>query len=149
MIHYSSTVTIERSPHEVLAALLDPEMYGQWTEMQDTRFDGSGPADVGTTGSFRMGGGPLKGVFRMELTDVQPDRRLAFHVTHPKMDWVAISDLEPVGPATRLTYAGRIRLKGLWRLLEPLMAGEIRAGEAKEAERLKALLESKAPVTTA
>ena len=43
-----------------------------------------------------------------------------------------------------MTYAGDISLLGWRRILEPMMAGEAQAGEAKEAERFKELLETEA-----
>lgn len=144
MIRYSSTHTIERPPSVVFAVLLDPARYGQWTEMQGSTWDGEGPVRVGTTGSFRMASGPFAGALRMEIVELDPDRRLVVRVTHPKFDWLATSDLEPQRGGTRLTYAGEIRVKGVQRLLEPLMRGEVARGEAKEVERLKALLEGEA-----
>jgi hypothetical protein len=62
-------------------------------------------------------------------------------VTHPKFDWLATTELEPQAAGTRMTYAGEIRFKGVQRLLEPFIRGEVARGEAKEVERLKALLE--------
>ena len=47
-------------------------------------------------------------------------------------------DLEATGPeSTRVVWAGSLGLTGLMRLVEPLFAGEIRAGEAAELVRLK------------
>ena len=69
------TVTISRRPGDVQTALLDPDLYGRWTEMVDTRFEGEGPPTVGTRGEFRLPGGPLKGRYAMEiveLTDLAP-----------------------------------------------------------------------------
>jgi uncharacterized protein YndB with AHSA1/START domain len=142
MIHYTSEVTIARPPQEVYEALLDPSLYPQWTEMVDVTFDGGGPPAVGMRGRFRLAKGPIKGMLDMELSELEPGRRIVFHVTHPDLDWVAVSTLEPVGDATRLTYAGDLRLLGWRRLLEPLMGPEVRKGEAAEALRLKALLEA-------
>lgn len=141
MIRYSSTHIIDRPPAVVFEALLDPARYGQWTEMQGTTWDGDGPVRVGTTGSFRMAEGPFAGALRMEIVELAPDRRFVVNVTHAKFDWVANTDLEAAGTGTRMTYAGEIRFKGVQRLLEPFMKGEVARGEAKEAERLKALLE--------
>ena len=141
MIRYSSTHTIDRPPSVVFEALLDPARYGEWTEMQGTTWDGDGPVRVGTTGSFRMPSGPFAGALRMEVVELQPDRRFVARVTHPKFDWLATSELEPAGAGTRLTYAGEIRFRGVQRLLEPFIRGEVARGEAKEGERLKALLE--------
>jgi uncharacterized protein YndB with AHSA1/START domain len=141
VIHYSSTHTINRPPQVVFEALLDPARYGQWTEMQGTVWDDDGPVRVGTTGSFRMASGPFAGQLRMEVIELEPSRRFVARVTHPKFDWIATTDLVPDGGGTRMTYAGDIRFKGVQRLLEPFIRGEVSRGEAHEVERLKALLE--------
>jgi uncharacterized protein YndB with AHSA1/START domain len=142
VIRYSSEVTINRPPSEVIDALLDAGRYGQWTPMVDVEFDGPGRPGVGTTGRFRMSDGPIKGTLEMRVADLEPGRRLVMHVTHPVLDWVSTSTATPDGGGTRFTYAGEMRLKGWRRILEPFMAGEVTKGEAEEARRLKALLES-------
>ena len=142
MIHYSSEVTIDRPPHVVYEALLDPDLYPRWTDMVDVAFDGEDAPTVGTQGRFRMAKGPFKGTLEMVLVELDTDRRVVFHVTHPDLDWTAVSTLEPAGTGTRLTYAGDLRLLGWRRLLEPFMGREVRQGEAEEARRLKALLEA-------
>jgi uncharacterized protein YndB with AHSA1/START domain len=145
MIRYSSDVTIRRSPSEVLDALLDADLYPRWTPMVDVAFDGEGRPGPGTTGRFRMAEGPIKGVLEMRIAELEPGRRLVIKVSHPSLDWTATSTVTPDGAGTRLTYAGEMGLKGWRRLLEPLMAGEVRNGEAEEARRLKALLEAEPP----
>jgi uncharacterized protein YndB with AHSA1/START domain len=144
MIHYSSEVTIARPPRAVFEALLDPELYPKWTDMVDVAFDGAGTPRVGARGRFRLAKGPIKGLLEMELIELDPDRRVVFHVTHPDLDWTAVSTLEPSGSGTRLTYAGDLRLRGWRRLLEPFVAREVRTGEAGEALRLKSILEAAA-----
>lgn len=142
MIRYSSEVTIERPPHEVFEALLDPDLYPQWTDMVDVAFDGADRPQVGTRGRFRLARGPIKGMLDMELTGLEADRRVDFRITHPSLDWDSVATLEAAGTGTRMTYAGEIRLRGWRRLLEPFLAGEVRRGEAREARRLKAILEA-------
>jgi len=145
MIHYSSIVTIKRPPGDVYAALLDPERYGQWTPMVDTRFHDADP-HVGTRGDFRFETGPLKGRYEMEIVALDPGRRLDFRVDGSSLRWNAQIGLEPDGEAgTRMTYAGDIALLGWRRLLEPLFAREIRSGEAREAEQLRDVLEAEIP----
>jgi uncharacterized protein YndB with AHSA1/START domain len=147
MIHYSTVVSIDRRPGDVLAALLDAELYGRWTEMVDTRFEGPGVPSVGTRGEFQLPAGPLKGRYEMEIVRLEPDRRLDMRIDGRSLRWLSNITLEPEGNGTRMTYAGDISLLGWRRILEPLMAREAQAGEAKEAERFKELLESKtAPV---
>jgi len=142
VIRYSSEVSIARAPHDVFAALLDPERYAQWTPMTDMAFEGSGPPRVGQRGSFRLAEGPIKGRLEMEIVELDPDRRIVFRVSHPALDWRAVNTIRPDGAGTRLTYAGEMSLRGWRRLLEPVIGGEIRNGEAKEAIRLKELLEA-------
>ena len=51
-------------------------------------------------------------------------------------------ELDPLGPRrTRARWSGAMRMTGLWRLLEPMMARELRAGEAAELRRMKGVLE--------
>lgn len=141
MIRYSSEVTIARPPREVFDTLLDPERYAQWTDMVHLSLDTADRPKVGTRGRFRLTKGPIKGMLDFEVTELEPDRRVVFRVTHPSLDWRSVAALEPAGTGTRMTYAGEIRLHGWRRLLEPLVAGEVRRGEAGEAQRLKELLE--------
>ena len=146
MIRYSSEVTIARPPAEVLDALLDPARYAQWTDMVDLEFDGGGTTrpSVGTSGRFRLAKGEIKGPIQLKITELVPDSRLVIRMTHPQMDWTAISTLEPVPGGTRLTYAGELALKGWRRILEPIARRELGGGEAREVLRLKALLEGDA-----
>jgi uncharacterized protein YndB with AHSA1/START domain len=142
VIHYATTVTIRRPASDVYAALLDADLYPQWTPMVDTRFDADGPLRVGTRGSFRLPSGPLEGRYEMELVALEPDRRVDIRVDGAALRWLSTSTLEPDGDRTRLSYAGEIALRGWRRLLEPLFAREVRTAEAREAERLRDLLES-------
>jgi uncharacterized protein YndB with AHSA1/START domain len=147
MIHYSSVVSIRRPPGEVFAALLDADLYSQWTPMVDTRFEGG--MALGRRGEFRMPGGPLKGHYDMEIVALEPDRRLDIRIDGASLRWLSQITLEPDDDGTRMTYAGDISLLGWRRILEPLMRREAQAGEAKEAERFRDLLEvESAPAAT-
>ena len=141
MIRYSSEVTIARPPADVLDALLDPARYAQWTDMVDMEFDGPGRPGVGTSGRFRLAKGDIKGPIEMTVTELVPDSRLVIKMTHPQLDWTAISTLEPGPGGTKLTYAGEISMRGWRRILEPMVGREVSGGEAKEVKRLKELLE--------
>ena len=142
MICYSSVVKIDRPPSDVFAALLDADLYGEWTEMVDTRFEGPGLPSVGTRGEFRFPTGPLKGRYDMEVLALEPGRTVDIRVDGAWLRWLSHVSLEPDGDGTRMTYAGEVSLLGWRRILEPVMAREVQAGEAHEAERFKELLES-------
>ena len=142
MIRYSSEVTIARPAADVLEALLDPARYPQWTDMVDVEFDGEGRPGIGTKGRFRLAKGEIKGPIEMEITELVNDARLVVKMTHPQMDWTAVSTLAPAPGGTRLTYAGEMSLHGWRRVLEPMVAREVTGGEAKEVLRLRDLLEA-------
>lgn len=64
-------------------------------------------------------------------------------VSQGPMTWLGEFRLHAKGSAsTTVTAQGEIHLRGLWRLAEPLLAGEVRRGEAAELERLKRILET-------
>ena len=46
---------------------------------------------------------------------------------------------------TELEQEGTLAFTGLWRLLEPIAGAEIKSGEVKELERLKAVVEEREP----
>jgi uncharacterized protein YndB with AHSA1/START domain len=141
MIRYETQVHIDRPQHEVYAAMTDPARYHEWTDMVDVRIDHGAPR-VGGRGTFRIAGGPIRGDLTMEYLEVHPDRRLVITIEHPWLTWRSVSELIPSGGGTELHYGGEMRLRGLRRLLEPFVAGEVRSGEAAEAERLKAIVEA-------
>jgi uncharacterized protein YndB with AHSA1/START domain len=149
MIRYSTVVSIDRPPADVFAALLDPDLYSQWTEMVDTRFDGPGAPNVGTQGEFRFPTGPLKGRYDMEVLALEPGRTLDMRIDGAWLRWMSHISLAPEGAGTQMTYAGEISLLGWRRILEPVMAREAQAGEAHEAERFKKLLESGSALASA
>lgn len=147
MIRYETRTRIERPPAAVFEALLDADLYGKWTDMTDTRFEtGAGGIGLGTRGSFQLPKSPFKGVLDMEVVEFEPDRRVVFRVTHPSLTWIGWSETQPDGEATLFIYGGEVTLHGWRRILEPMMKAEFAAGEAKEVERLKALLEAEARI---
>jgi uncharacterized protein YndB with AHSA1/START domain len=147
VIRYETKTHIERPPKAVFEAVLDADLYDQWTEMTDTRFD-AGPDGIGlgTRDRFRLPNSPFKGDLEVEVVEFEADRRVAFRVTHPSLTWIATAETQPEGTGTLFVYGGEMTLHGWRRLLEPMMKSEIVAGEAKEAERLKALLEAGARI---
>ena len=110
----------------------------------DARIISGDGRTVGTHGRERMRLGPRTYDAEFEVSAVEPDRRIAWRVAGgvPFSGELAL-ELTPMGDdRTQAIYVGTLRMKGIWRLLEPLMAREMQAGPARELERLKALVES-------
>jgi Polyketide cyclase / dehydrase and lipid transport len=145
MFRYASEVPVARPAREVFAAVVDIARWGEWTDMREVRPDGSGPIRVGSGGTFTMPG-PFRGPIRYELTDLEMDRQVTYRIEHPAFSWTAVMGVAPEGDGSRLATSGEFRLRGVWRLLQPIVAREVSRGEATELVRLKAILES-APAT--
>lgn len=144
MIRFESEQTIERSAEEVWAYAADILRHPEWMGVTDARIVSGVATDVGTRGLERMKLGPRSVEVGIEVSESVRARRIAWRVSggSPLAGDVTL-ELEPLGPGrTRATWSGTIGLTGPWRLLEPLMAAEVRAGEAAELRRLKDNLEA-------
>ncbi|HEY8170991.1 MAG TPA: SRPBCC family protein [Candidatus Limnocylindria bacterium] len=140
MFTYGSEVEVAQTPAEVFSALLDIGRWTEWTDMRDMHHDQSGPIRIGSSGTFTLPG-PFRGPIRYELTGLEPDRHVRYEMAHSAFAWTAEYSLEPTESGTRLATSGRFQLRGLWRILQPIIAREMGRGEADELARLKAIIE--------
>lgn len=146
MIPFRSEQTIERSAMDVWEYAADVERHPTWMSVIDARIVHGRPTEVGARASENVKIGPRRQAVEFEVAEAEPGRRLAYRVLSGPMRGDVAMDLEAIGPErTKVVWAGSLGLTGLMRLVEPLFAGEIRAGEAAELVRLKERLEA-APV---
>jgi len=143
MINYQSDVIVNRPVEQVYQMAADVARLDDWTDMKGTHLVSGSTLGVGAQIQTTLNMGPLKQAMTFEVSEYEPNRRLSWKtISKGTVDWDAVYTFEPQGPsATKLGTSGQLRLNGPLRLLEPLMAGEVKAGEAKELERLKALIE--------
>lgn len=141
MFSYAAETEVARPPNETFDAVIDIGRWTEWTDMRDVRPDAADTPRVGSTGTFTLPG-PFRGPVRYELTALDPQQRVEYRITHPAFDWRAEIDVEASSRGSRLATSGEYRLLGWWRLLEPIVAREVRRGEASELARLKAILEA-------
>lgn len=143
MSTFETKQTIDRSADDVWAYAADIRRHPDWMTVTDARvLDGPGTR-AGARGRERMRFGPFGWDVEFEVAEATPGRRIVWKAVDGAPFDLAVSlDLEPVGPtSTRATYRADIRLRGLWRLLGPLVAMEGKAGPERELKRLKARLE--------
>jgi carbon monoxide dehydrogenase subunit G len=105
-----------------------------------------GPTRDGTKAYAEVAVGPLKLGWTYEIQDVDPTGGFAFKtITRNALGMDGSVRLAPTGPAaTKVDYHVDIHTRGVLRLLEPLLRGEMAANEAGELGRLKARLEGAA-----
>jgi polyketide cyclase/dehydrase/lipid transport protein len=143
MLTYESEVVVARPPDVVFPYLIEEERQALWSDVPMRKLT-EGPFAAGSRLQVTFGMGPLKARVGLELTAVDPGRRLAFGSFSGPIRWDGEYRLEPSGSgSTRLSQHGTLRFLGLWRVLEPVIGAEIRNGEIKELERLKAVVESR------
>jgi hypothetical protein len=144
MIKFEAKETIDRSADDVWAYAADIIRHPEWMGVTDARIVQGTATEVGARAIERIKMGPRTIDVELTVAESVPAKRLRWILAgrSPLTGDVAL-DLEPLGvDQTRAVWSGSIGMKGLWRLLEPLLAGEVADGEAAELRRLKANLES-------
>jgi hypothetical protein len=107
------------------------------------------PMRVGTRfrETFRVRG--LRMTAECEVTALTAPRTFGFTADGPQMAYRSEISFEPVRGGTKITGRSAARMRGLWRLLEPLVKAESRREGAAEFARLKAAMEADYAIGTA
>ena len=143
MTRFVTEQTIARSADEVFAYAADIERHPEWMTVTDALvLDGPGTR-TGARGRERVRFGPFGWDVELEVAEATAGRRIVWKAVDGAPFDLAVSlDLESEGlTSTKATYGADIRLRGLWRLLGPMVAMEGKAGPERELRRLKAHLE--------
>ncbi len=148
MIRFETEETIDRSTDDVWTYAADILRHPDWMGVADARVLHGQGSEVGARGRERLVLGPFRWDVEFEVTEAVPGRRIVWRSMAGAPFHLEVAlDLEPVGPdSTRATYGSAIQMRGLWRLLMPLVAMEGKTGPARELHRLKENVE-KAPVS--
>jgi polyketide cyclase/dehydrase/lipid transport protein len=144
VLSYRSEVAIGRSPETVFRYLIDPVLQTLWSDVPMRRLT-TGDPEPGSQLEVTFALGPLKARIGLELSRVEQGRVLAFRSFSGPIRWDGEYRLASTdGGDTVVSQEGRLAFSGAWRLIEPLVAGEISRGEIKELERLKTVVEHEA-----
>ena len=139
---YRFQVTINRPPNEVFPFVVEPEKQALYSDVT-MRLLTEGSIRTGSKMEVVLGSGLMKATLGLEMVDVDQDRRMAFKTYSGPLEWQGEYVLEPTedGGST-LTHQGSMTFHGLWRLVEPLVGGELTRGGAQEMDRLKNAVEA-------
>jgi uncharacterized protein YndB with AHSA1/START domain len=141
MLRYASKVTMGRPPAVVFPYFAEPAKQALWSGVPMRRLDDR-PFGAGSRLEVSFGMGPLKARVGLEITAVEQDARMAWTSFSGPIRWQGEYRLEPSNGGTVVSQEGTLTFSGLWRLLEPIVGAEIRSGEEKELEKLKAIVEA-------
>jgi hypothetical protein len=144
MFTWTSETVVGRDPASVGRLLSDPARWPEWTDMKDVSILTEGPLRVGSQVRATMGSGPLRTTVTWEATALDPARLVAFRtISSGRLGIDGTYRLAELPDGRTTVHAeGTVTMRGFLRLLEPLLRREIRAGEARELERLRALVEA-------
>jgi hypothetical protein len=144
VLHYQSSVTVDRPPDVVFQFLVDPERQKLWSDVPMRRLDATnGRMFPGSRMEVSFGMGPLKAKVGLEISGLDQGRRMAFKSFSGPIKWEGEYRLAPTAAGgTELSQEGTLTFTGLWRLMEPVAGAEISRGEVKELEKLKAVAEA-------
>ena len=150
MIRSKTEQTIARSVEDVWTYAADTVRHPEWMGVADARVVRGEGGEVGDRGRERLLFGPFRWDAEFEVSEAVPGRRIVWRlVAGPPFQGELALDLEPVGPtSTRATYGLALQMRGVWRLLSPLLAMEAKAGPARELRRLKEKVEVMARATS-
>jgi len=144
MINVEESIVINRPVAEVFAFIADFENHPQWeTNFQKVKLIRATPSGVGRKYQcdLKLPGQTATSMF--EITEYEVNKKIAF-------------EAEPAGPAkpngsflfesvpsgTKITLVPRPEFRGIFKLLEPMMAGYVRKQNQDHLKKLKHLLET-------
>jgi hypothetical protein len=145
MLKFSADLKVNRPVGKVFAWLTNADNQGKF-DKSSLKMEALTPGSWRAGTEFRelrdMGG--RKTQVLSEITELEPDRRFIIRSkTGP--DWLGIWTFESEGDGTRLHWMGQLTMKGLARLLEPLIDKQMRPQISSQFAQLPQLIESEIP----
>lgn len=142
MIEYKSDVIVNRPVQDVFALIKNVSRFDEWTEMNGTRLVSGEKLHVGSQIETTIKFGPVNQAMTFEVIGYEENRRVAFKtISKGLVAWDAEYLFMPEGDSTKVISSGQLKLNGLLKISEPLLAGEIQSGEAKELVKYKEIIE--------
>jgi uncharacterized protein YndB with AHSA1/START domain len=121
MLKFAADLLVNRPIEQVFAWLTNAENQGKF-DKSSLKMEAltPGPWRAGTQFRELRDLGGRKTEVLSEVAELEPNRRFVIRSkTGP--EWLGIWLFEPEGQGTRLRWTGQMRMKGLGRLLEPLI----------------------------
>ena len=141
-MRFENSITINRQPHEVFDFLSHFENVPKWNyAIVETHKLSEGPVAVGTR--YRQTRSlPSTSEETLEVTEFEPDRKLAIYGGLGPFEGTLAYRLEPTEGGTRLTNSAVLEGHGLMKVAAPLATGRVREAVAANLNKLKEILET-------
>jgi uncharacterized membrane protein len=144
MINVNVDRVIHRPIEDVFSFVANFENHPKWEKnFQKVKLLSSSATGVGTTYECELKLPGQSARSKFEITEFEPNRKISFEgeaagPAKPKGSFL----FETVPGGTKLTLSPRPEFRGLFKLLEPMMAGYIRKQNEEHLDNLKRLLET-------
>lgn len=149
MLTKSVDITIDRPVQDVFAFLTEAANHPRWDRSSIAMEPSEpGPWRAGLTFREVRRVGPRPIEIRSTVAELEPNRRLEIRsLSGPPFQghWL----FSPAGSGTRLQWTGQMRLTGIARLFEPLIARSFGKSVDANFARLKRILEGKEQIPAA
>ena len=140
-MQFSNTITIDRPVAEVFGYLAKFENVPRWNyAISETRSLTGQPVGVGSR-YVQSRTIPTHSEETFEVTEFEPDRRLAIRGTLGPFPADVVYVLEPAGTGTVLTNTMDLKARGPISLVAPLATRQIKSAVATNLAKLKDILE--------
>jgi len=144
MIKVEESTVINRPIAEVFAFVANFENHPKWeSNFQKVKLLTSTPTGVGTHYQCDMKFPGQTATSKFEITEYEVNKKIAFEgepAGPAKPDGSFLFESVPGG--TKITLVPQPKFRGVFKLLEPLMAGYIRKQNQEHLSKLKGLLEA-------
>ena len=143
MINVQESIIINRPVEEVFAFVANFENHPKWeSNFQKVKLLSSTPSGVGTKYQCDMKLPGQTAASKFEITEYVVNKKIAFEgepVGPAKPDGSFLFESVPGG--TKITLVPQPKFRGVFKLLEPLMAGYVRKQNRDHLKSLKQILE--------
>ena len=146
MFTVSGTVTIARARDEVFAFLIDGRNRPSWdASVVFEKLTSPPPVGVGSSIHSRLRAMGRESDFHWRVTQFDAPRRMATRSTSGPVQTSVVMDFDERDASTTVRVALEVEPAGLLRLVEPMIAENVRSTLIAGLARAKALLEGAGP----
>jgi len=140
-LRFANSITVQRSPHDVFEYLANFENVPEWNyAIVQTRKTSDGSVGVGTKyRQTRSLPSPSEEAF--EVTEFEPDQRLAVHGGLGPFEGTLTYELEAVANGTKITNFADLQAHGLLKIAAPFASSRVGDAVAANLQQLKEILE--------
>ena len=143
MLHFESEVTIGRPVADVFAFVADLSNTPLWQQgVVHSASITPGPIRVGHMFEEDVKVAWFHVPTRCVVTELEANQRMVFEASSSPLEYRGEFRFEPVAGGTRLQVRGSGRMRGVWRLLEPILQADATRTVHDEVGRIKSHLEA-------